>query len=387
MTLKVLTVVWAFCLVAVYGKLQRVQMEKQESVKPRFTRYQKTVEVNEINARAGFGSSVELINYLDTQFYGRISIGTPPQDFTVVFDTGSANLWVPSQKCDTSHAACNIHERYDSTKSTTYKDNGTEFSINYGVGSMQGFLSQDHVNIAGLNIENQVFAEAVTLPGSAFVTTRFDGVCGLGFHTLAIDDVIPPFYNMYSEGLIEKPVFSFYINPDPLSKSGGEVIFGGSDPNLYTGNFTYLRVTRRRYWQIRMDACLVRNKVFCEGGCEVVADTGTTLIAGPSGEIAEIHRLISAELNENGQYAVNCDRIIGLPNIEFIFAGQKFIFEPKDYLIEFEEDGTKVCMSGFMGVDIPEPTGPLWILGDVFFAKYYTEFDVGNSRVGFAEAI
>lgn len=94
-------------------------------------------------------------------------------------------------------------------------------------------------------------------------------------------------------------MFIIWYCRNPDAAEGGEIIFGGSDPHHYKGAFTYLDVDRQGYWQFKMNKVSVGNATFCVGGCEAIADTGTSLITGPTTEIEELAEVISLKIMWN----------------------------------------------------------------------------------------
>ncbi|XP_052194075.1 aspartic proteinase A1-like [Diospyros lotus] len=263
--------------------------------------------LNSMHLHSKDADIVYLKNYLDAQYYGEISIGTPPQKFTVIFDTGSSNLWVPSSKCIFS-LSCLFHHKYKHTKSKTYQEIGNTLSIHYGSGSVSGFTSQDNVEVGDLVVKDQVFMEAKREGSLTFVLGKFDGIFGLGFQEIAVGDVVPVWYNMVEQGLVEDEVFSFWLNRDSNAKEGGEIVFGGVDKKHFKGDHTYAPITQKGYWQFEMGDFLIGTSStgFCEGGCAAIVDSGTSLLIGPTAVITQVNHAIGAE----GVVSMECKEVV-----------------------------------------------------------------------------
>ncbi|XP_047330219.1 aspartic proteinase A1-like [Impatiens glandulifera] len=253
------------------------------------------------------GVTVRLKNYDNMQYYGEISIGTPPQKFNVVFDTGSSDLWIPSTECYYDSPACYNHSKYDARRSITYRVNGKYTEIHYGSGSIAGHISQDNVLVGGLTIKNQNFIEARRLSGSVFEFTKFDGVLGLGLHEISPGGSVPVWYNMMNQGLIRNQSFSFWLNSKTTGEEGGELVFGGTDTRHYKGEHTYVPVTHKSSWLFDMGDVFVEGQPIGVSGCSAIADSGASLLTGPTAGIA----MINHEIGIRGVVNDRCKSIVG----------------------------------------------------------------------------
>ncbi|XP_034666961.1 aspartic proteinase A3-like, partial [Drosophila subobscura] len=328
-----------------------------------------------------------LTNFFNTEYYAKVSIGG--QSFGVLFDTASANLWVPSVKC--TQNVCLQHQRYDSSRSKTYVANGSAFEIQYATREeaviLQGFLSTDKLSIAGLTIQNQTFAEITSLPESVFNRSNFDGIFGLGFRSISIGDVNPPLFNLYEQGLIDEPLFSLILNRNASDPSnGGKLLLGGSDPTLYSGCLTYVPLSKVGYWQITVASISLDSQSDLCVNCEAIIDAGTSLIVVPSATLATINQRfgITAADKRDGVYTISCDKVSSLPTLTFNIGRRDFSLPASSYILNYS--GT--CVSGFMSLpDGGNDLNNLWVLGDVFLGPFYIEFDMEYKRIAIANKL
>ncbi|KYN18392.1 Cathepsin D [Trachymyrmex cornetzi] len=212
-----------------------------------------------------------LLNLYDKQYYGIISVGTPPQKFTIHFDTGVSDIFVPPINCYDYHITCSLHRKYNSNKSHTHIEVGTNITLSYVIGKL---------SIAGVSVQNQTFTEAIILnPKFAFLA--YDGIIGMGYPKMSEKRMPPVFTSMIEQGLVSVPIFSFYLNRNDYYS---ELTLGGSNPNYRNTEFTYVNVTKKGYWQ------WIRHHItFCEDGCEAIAHTGFPGLSGPRIEIQFIN--------------------------------------------------------------------------------------------------
>jgi hypothetical protein len=339
-------------------------------------------DIKALKEGPGKDESEIIKDYANAQYYGIVKIGSPPQEFQVIYDTGSSNLWIPEVGC--VHCGYKwIHggkNKYDSKSSDSFVEDGSEFSIQYGSGAVSGVFAKDTVVLADdISVDNQKFATIHDAAGMGlgYTFAYFDGILGLGFDSISVGGAETVFHNAIDQGKVEKPMFAFYLGDN----ADGELTFGGYDDDKFEGDeLTWVPLSDATYWRIDMDA--VKIGEFSIGESDAIVDSGTSLIIGPKMDILAIALEIGAKPTMTGQYTIDCEKVAGIPDMTWTIAGKEYTVAGKKLVIQ----SAGMCIFAMMGMDFPAP-GPQWILGDVFMREYYTVFDYAEKRVGFAKAV
>ncbi|ORY30398.1 aspartic peptidase domain-containing protein, partial [Naematelia encephala] len=341
----------------------------------------------ELSKRAG---DVALANHnLDASYSGSIQVGTPAQDFDIILDTGSSDLWIASKGCST----CDGMTQYDSSKSTTFANLSTSFSIQYGSGQAAGVLAQDLVTMGDYSVASQTFATCSTI-SSGLISDSVSGIMGLSWQSLAYSHATPWWITLAESSSWSEPLFSFQLNryrnvadASDLEEDGGTATFGYLDSSLYSGAITYVTVpSGAEYWEIPMGSMTIQGKsISLSTSTSAAIDTGTTLIGGPSDIIASIYAAIPNSQQMTGSYSnyyeYPCTTTI---DFEITFGGFTIKITDEDFnLGRYSSDQTMCTGAAFIQA-LPSGSPIQWIIGDTALKNVYSVYRYSPAAVGFA---
>lgn len=335
------------------------------------------------------------------QYYGEVEVGTPPQKFTVIFDTGSGHLLLPSERCNST--ACARHKRFLANKSSTHipigwaetpleppedeNDRDTK-EIGFAMGRAKGQFDRDKVCLGGF-CGWADFMELTEESDDPFRDAKWDGVVGLG---QALSE--EPEFNVFqmlansSTPKMQKPIFAVYLGRTMTDDS--EITFGGVREDRMSGPMTWVDVSEEGYWQFKFEDFAVDGKPagICaerQPPCQAVLDTGSSLMMGPRGDLDQILRMI----NFGSDTTTNCTVKTKFPKLGFMIEGKLFEMEADDYMDRKYDaslpEGTDSCWAHLMPIG-DMGRGPLFVLGMPFLRKFYTAYDIEQSKIGMALA-
>jgi len=302
-------------------------------------------------------------------------MGSPPRDFSILMDSGSADFWVGSENncTSTTGGGCGNHVFLGSDSSTSFVDSGVAWSIDYVSGSVSGTIVNDDVSIAG-HVLRGLSLGVANIETPDFAKGGFDGLMGLARSKLSNQNNPIPVEVLAKGGFIDAAIVSYKLGRSGDKKNDGQITFGGLDLSKFNPN-TLVNVTNvdnNGFWAANLGDVEV-NGTSLGMKRKTILDTGTTLSIIPSVDAAAIHRQIpGAKLNQDGSFFIipcNTKAVVSLT-----FGGRSFDIDPSDLTFISSDDG-KECLSGLKPSD--QFTNNEWLLGDVFLKNVYfsTNFD------------
>jgi len=321
-----------------------------------------------------------------TQYYGAVNIGTPAQEFRVLFDTGSGQLILPGAKCD--DAACTSHRRFtpensssvvqigwadDPTKPMSGDDRDTK-SLSMIGADVSGEFVRDKVCIGAVCGVSD-FVSLLEESDEPFSALAFDGVLGLA-PTSPDAKEFNVLQSLMATRKAGHAVFGLYLGATSSEvAAGGELTFGGFRKERMAEELFWAPLFAAGSWSVAIDDITVDGvpaHLCAKGGCEAAIDTGSSLVLAPGNILGKLMTRLDP--------GDDCSKTP--PKIGFVVKGKVLELHPEDYL----EHTSKTECEFLLGTAPSTGKGPSLILGMPFLRRFYTVFDQGQSRIGFALA-
>ncbi|KAI0630375.1 acid protease [Trametes polyzona] len=322
----------------------------------------------------------------DLQWFGNISVGTPPQDVSVVFDTGSQSLEFASTEC----TSCTQSNKFDPSKSQTFVRGSRVTTLDFATGvGVDPVVDNDYVLTVRSGTDTVtvggVSAEGVSLFTIIDQTPKFNidpflGIQGMGSRAEGF------FAAVTRSGL--PSLFSLFLTPHTVGNA--ELIVGGIDESKFKGDLIYADQVGGGDWEVQSSQITVNGKTnsILKKRRDIIFDSGTSNILFDTQTTEAMYALISPAIKpfpaEPGAYGLPCSQIDGLPaTIDLTFtsqSGQPFnLTIPSSELNvgPFESDPStcQTLINAFDGLEL---------VGGSVLKHYYSVWDVGGQRMGFA---
>ncbi|PLW24380.1 hypothetical protein PCASD_08390 [Puccinia coronata f. sp. avenae] len=329
----------------------------------------------------------------DTDYYSQIEIGTPPQVFNVVLDTGSADLWVAGAEALNEGDGNMSKSSFYSANSSTFQNSRENFHITYGSGTASGVMGIDFVRQGSFSSVEQKFA-IVKKISSHLLADQISGIMGMAFEQISSMKNMP-FWQSANISTFSFGMTRFCDVPFPREvEPGGVVMLGATDPNLYTGEINFTNVIEEGYWAIKIDTVSINGEAIDSSqGNSAAIDTGTSLIGGPAEVVKKLFDKVAGARPGSGAYqgyyTYPCNSSF---NLSIFLGGQMYTIDPVDINLGSIDGDQMECLAGIFSINHASknskspPKNPLpdWILGAVFLKNVYSVFQRGPpAAVGF----
>jgi saccharopepsin len=349
-------------------------------------------------------------------FIANITVGTPPQLFSVIFDNAGAPNFIPSVGCTEYFCKTGRYHFFNSSNSSTYSglsDRNSYSSIYYAAYSYDGTWGKDVLHVGGAEMKDFEFLhfDRANCYSVGCLGEGFDGVL----------DLSPPWREsppsssnghrnilgqFFETGGLEKNVFSLAL-PDmrKADSSFGELLVGSVDRDRYVGDlktFEVVDITWDKHpslsnlWSINITSVTfdsanpdpIRHNF--SGPAMALVNTMAPWNLLPAGMLSQIAQTLKPNIYPclMMEYCVPCDKIPEMPPLLFELGRDEdavtFPILAEDYVTQIPTYmDVPICAISLGDVkrDYSLPEG-IVVLGTPFLRRYYSVYNFENRTIG-----